>query len=262
MPRNTKKVYKIYHTILQKKKHLSAKRSTQLQFLVCACCVWAVALPVGGWTLHCHAKDQVLAPSNLGSQVVSGLPWWILHTFPFWCFLSWMGIYRLKFCYLLVSANALQIFPLWKGCFPPSPHPLGLCPSRGVFQSKPNWVLPKLKAVYWKKNELKSELFQLDSATLTVVLWQIPRRQGKGGASPVGAFLQPLPGLRMNGNGDFILYKRQDLLPLSTWRNLWGEGRVPRAGACREPGQRFPALSNPFQQSPEMRSHCSKTCLG
>lgn len=42
----------------------------------------------------------------------------------------------------------------------------------------------------------------------------------------MGAFLQPLPGLRMNRNRDFISYKRQDLLALSTWRNECGEGGV------------------------------------
>lgn len=155
MPRNTKKVYKIYHIILQKKKHLSAKRSAQLQFLMCSCCVWNTALPVwlqnrrsrcvdsgcgSGEDRPCTSTQRIVswAPSNKGtrSEVVSGLPWWILHTFPFWCFLSWMGIYRFEFHYLLVLANALQIFPLWKGCFPPPPP--WLVPKHGSFQSEPN----------------------------------------------------------------------------------------------------------------------------
>lgn len=42
----------------------------------------------------------------------------------------------------------------------------------------------------------------------------------------MGAFLQPLPGLRPNGNGALILSNRQDLLPLSTWRSLHLEGQL------------------------------------
>lgn len=80
----------------------------------------------------------------------------------------------------------------------------------------------------------------------------------------MGAFLQPLPGLRPNANRVLILYKRQDLLPLSTWRNLYLEGQLLQRYVLESVASRgqslggagSPPLDHPFQRSPAMTSHC------
>lgn len=80
----------------------------------------------------------------------------------------------------------------------------------------------------------------------------------------MGAFLQPLPGLRPNANRVLILYKRQDLLPLSTWRNLYLEGQLLQRYVLESAASRGQSLGgagslpldHPFQRSPAMTSHC------
>lgn len=115
-----------------------------------------VVTAAGGMPPALPRRDPALAPlCRVWERVAPhrGCPG-VLHIFPSWCFVSHVGIYRLEFCYLLALANALQIFPLRKGCFPPAPF--GLCPSMGVFS--PNLSSPKLKDVRGKKTNLKSAI--------------------------------------------------------------------------------------------------------
>lgn len=82
----------------------------------------------------------------------------------------------------------------------------------------------------------------------------------------MGAFLQPLPGLRPTGNGVLFSQKRQDLLPLSTWRSLCLEGQLlpwdmrESAASLGQTlgGANSLALNNPFQQSPAVTSRCQQ----